>query len=82
MLMLHRGDTVCHVARRSAAPAHPLVAGLTGSRSLARRSEIITVRTWETLAVRTYCALLRELVKHSPGDFGYQRSAGVPNCWR
>lgn len=58
ILMLHHGDTVSHVASTLCCAHHRLVAGLTGSRWLFEH----------------ICALLRELVKHSPGYFGYQRS--------
>lgn len=56
--------------------AHPLVAGLTGSRCPLLGAEGLKSlppgpeRRWPFEHI---CALLRELVKHSPGDFGYQR---------
>lgn len=76
--MLHRGDRVSDVARTFCC-AHPSVgrwinwytrSGVEGLTSLpAGRS-----RRWPFEHI---CALLRELVKRSPGDFGYQRSRWI-----
>lgn len=75
MLMLHRGDTVCHVARTLCCARSSIgrwinwftQSGAEGLKSLPSGRG----RRWPFEHI---CALLRELVKHSPGDFGYQRS--------
>lgn len=75
MLMLHRGDTVSHVARTLFC-AHSSIGRrinwftLSGAEGL---KSLPSVRG-RRLTFEHICALLRELVKHSPGDFGYQRS--------
>ncbi len=75
MLMLHRGDRVSHVARTLCCARSSIgrwinwftLSGADGLKSLpAGRS-----RRWPFEHI---CTLLRELIKHSPGDFGYQRS--------
>ncbi|MEH4990399.1 IS630 family transposase [Enterobacter asburiae] len=75
MLMLHRGDTVSHVARTLCCARSSVgrwinwftLSGAEGLKSLPPGRG----RRWPFEHI---CALLRELVKHSPGDFGYQRS--------
>lgn len=75
MLMLHRGDTVCHVARTLCCARSSIgrwinwftQSGAEGLKSLPSGRG----RRWPFEHIS---ALLRELVKHSPGDFGYQRS--------
>nr|WP_169050447.1 IS630 family transposase [Brenneria salicis]NMN91421.1 transposase [Brenneria salicis ATCC 15712 = DSM 30166] len=75
LLMLHRGDRVSDVARTLCCARSSVgrwinwftLSGVEGLKSLpAGRS-----RRWPFEHI---CSLLRELVKHSPGDFGYQRS--------
>lgn len=75
MLMLHRGDRVSDVARTLCCARSSVgrwinwftQSGVEGLKSLpAGRA-----RLW---SFEHICTLLRELVKHSPGDFGYQRS--------
>ncbi|EAU0667833.1 transposase [Salmonella enterica] len=75
MLMLHRGDRVSDVARTLCCARSSVgrwinwftLSGVAGLKSLpAGRT-----RRWPFEHIRT---LLRELVKHVPGDFGYQRS--------
>jgi len=75
MLMLHRGDRVSDVARTLCCARSSVgrwinwftLSGVEGLKSLpAGRS-----RRWPYEHI---CALLRELVKRTPGDFGYQRS--------
>ncbi|EBT5667961.1 IS630 family transposase [Salmonella enterica] len=75
MLMLHRGDTVSYVARTLCCARSSIgrwinwftLSGAEGLKSLPSGRG----RRWPFEHI---CALLRELVKHSPGDFGYQRS--------
>lgn len=75
MLMLHRGDTVSHVARTLCSTRSSIgrwinwftLSGVEGLKSLPSGRG----RRW---LFEHICALLHELVKHSPGDFGYQRS--------
>jgi transposase len=75
MLMLQRGDTVSHVARTLCFARSPTgrwinwftLSGAEGLKSLPSGRG----RRWPFEHI---CALLRELIKHSPGDFGYQRS--------
>lgn len=75
ILMLHRGDTVCHVARTLCCARSSIghwINGFTQSGSEGLKSlPSGRGRRWPFEHI---CALLRELVKHSPGDFGYQRS--------
>lgn len=75
MLMLHRGDRVSDVARALCCARSSVgrwinwftLSGAEGLKSLpAGRS-----RRWPFEHI---CTLLRELIKHSPGDFYYQRS--------
>ncbi|HDY8954128.1 TPA: helix-turn-helix domain-containing protein, partial [Klebsiella pneumoniae] len=75
MLMLHRGERISDVARTLCCTrsfvGHWIgwftVSGVEGLKSLpAGRS-----RRWPFEHI---CTLLRELIKHSPCDFGYQRS--------
>lgn len=75
MLMLHRGDRVSDVVRTLCCARSSVgrwvnwftLSGVEGLKSLpARRS-----RRWPFEHI---CTLLRELIKHSPGDFSYQRS--------
>ncbi len=75
MLMLHRGDRVSDVARTLCCARSSVgrwinwftQSGVEGLKSLpAGRA-----RRWPFEHI---CTLLRELVKHSPDDFGYQRS--------
>lgn len=75
MLMLHRGERVSDVARTLCCARSSVgrwinwftLSGVEGLKSLpAGRA-----RRWPFEHV---CTLLRELIKHSPGDFGYQRS--------
>lgn len=75
MLMLRRGDTVCHVAKTICCARSSIgrwinrltLSGAEGLKSLPAGRE----RRWPFEHI---CALLRELVKHSSSDFGYQRS--------
>lgn len=71
MLMLHRGDSVSHVARMLSSVGRWInwftLSGAEGLKSLSSGRG----RRWPFEHI---CALLRELVKHSPGDSGYQRS--------
>ncbi|KOO54712.1 DDE endonuclease [Edwardsiella ictaluri] len=75
MLMLHRGDTVSHVVRTLCCARSSIgrwingftLSGAEGLKSLPSGRG----RRWPFEHI---CALLRELVKHFPGDFGYQRS--------
>lgn len=75
MLMLHRGDTISHVARTLCCARSSVgrwinwftLSGAEGLKSLPAGRR----RRWPFEHI---CALLRELVKHSPGDVGYQRS--------
>ena len=66
MLMLHRGDAVSYVSRTLWINWFTL-SGVEGLKSLPSGRG----RRWPFEHI---CALLRELVKYSPGDFGYQRS--------
>lgn len=74
MLMLHRGDTVIHVVRTLSCSRSSVgrwinwftLSDAEGLKSLPSGLG----RRWPFEHI---CALLRELVKHSPGDFGYQR---------
>lgn len=75
LLMLHRGDSVSEVARTLCCARSSVgrwinwftLSGVEGLRSLpAGRG-----RRWPFEHI---CELLRTLVRHSPGDFGYQRS--------
>ncbi len=75
MLMLHRGDRVSDVARTLCCSRSSVgrwinwftQSGVEGLKSLpAGRS-----CRWPFEHI---CTLLRELIKHTPGDFGYQRS--------
>lgn len=72
LLMFHRGDTVSDVAKSLCCTRSSLGAGLIGSRFTGNHSP----RAWTTLTVEQICAPLRQLIKFSPSDFGYQRS-----CW-
>ena len=75
MLMLHRGDRVSDVARTLCCARSSLgrwinwftLYGIEGLRSLPAGR----VRRWPFEHI---CTLLRLLIKHTPGDFGYQRS--------
>ena len=75
MLMLHHGDTVSHVARTLCCARSSIgrwinwftLSGTEGLKSLPSGRG----RRWPFEHI---CALLLELVKHSPGDFSYQRS--------
>lgn len=75
MLMLHRGDKVSDVAKTLCCARSSLgrwinwftLYGLEGLKSLPSGRG----RRWPFEHI---CALLRQLIKHSPGDFGYQRS--------
>lgn len=74
MLMLHRDNRVSDVARKlCCAPSVGrwinwfTLSGVEGLESLSAGR----ARRWPFEHINT---LLRELVKHSPGDFGYQRS--------
>ncbi|KDY61248.1 helix-turn-helix domain protein [Escherichia coli 3-020-07_S3_C1] len=75
MLMLHRGYAVSYVARTLCCARSSIgrwinwftLSGVEGLKSLPSGRG----RRWPFEHI---CALLRELVKHSPGDFGYQRS--------
>lgn len=75
MLMLHQGDRVSDVARTLCCARSSvgccinwfMLSGVEGLKSLpAGRA-----RRWPFEHI---CTLLRELIKRSPGDFGYQRS--------
>lgn len=75
MLILHRGDRVSDVTRTLCCARSSVgrwinwftLSGVAGLKSLpAGRS-----RRWPFEHI---CTLLRELIKHSPADFGYQRS--------
>ncbi|HHD7476596.1 TPA: IS630 family transposase [Klebsiella oxytoca] len=75
MLMLHRGCRVSDIARTLYCARSSVgrwinwftLSGVEGLKSLsAGRSR--------HLLFEHICTLLRELIKHSPGDFGYQRS--------
>ena len=71
MLMLHRGDTVSYVARTLCCARSSIgrwinwftLSGVEGLKSLPSGRG----RRWPFEHI---CALLRELVKYSPGDFG------------
>lgn len=75
MLMLHRGDRVSDVVRTLCCARSSVgrwinwftLYGIDGLQSLSPGRG----RRWPFEHI---CTLLRELVKHSPGDFGYQRS--------
>ncbi|VEA93928.1 Insertion element IS630 uncharacterized 39 kDa protein ISO-IS200 39 kDa protein [Salmonella enterica subsp. houtenae] len=75
MLMLHRGNRVSDVARTLCCARSSVgrwinwftLSGVAGLKS----SPAGRTRRWPFEHIRT---LLRELVKHAPGDFGYQRS--------
>ncbi|BET81491.1 Transposase [Edwardsiella anguillarum] len=75
MLMLHRGDRVSDVARTLCCARSSVgrwinwftLLGIEGLKSLPAGCS----RRWPSEHI---CSLLGELVKHSPGDFGYQRS--------
>lgn len=75
MLKQHRGDTVSHVSRTLCSARSSIdrwfnlftLSGAEGLKSLPSGHR----RRWPFEHI---CALLCELVKHSPGDFGYQRS--------
>lgn len=75
MLMLHQGERVSDVAKTLCCARSSVnrwinwftISGIEGLKSLpAGRS-----RCWPFEYI---CTLLRELIKHSPDDFGYQRS--------
>ena len=72
ILMLHRGDRVSDVARtfccaRSSVGCWITLSDVEGLTSL----PVGRARRWPFEHI---CTLLRELIKHSPADFGYQRS--------
>lgn len=75
MLMLHRGDKISDVAKTLCCARSSLgrwinwytLYGLEGLKSLPSGRG----RHWPFEHI---CALLRQLIKHSPEDFGYQRS--------
>ncbi|MEW5562632.1 IS630 family transposase [Enterobacter asburiae] len=75
MLMLHRGERVSDVARTLCCARSSVGrwinwfthSGIEGLKSLPPGRS----RRWPFEHI---CTLLRELIKHSPGDFGYQRS--------
>lgn len=75
MLMLHRGYTVTEVSRilccARSSVGHWIncftLYGIEGLNSLSAGCS----RRWQ---FETICSLLRELIKLTPGDFGYQRS--------
>lgn len=75
ILMLHRGDTVSDVARTLCCARSSVgrwinwftLYGFEGLKSLPSGRG----RCWPFEHI---CTLLRQLIKHSPGDFGYQRS--------
>ena len=75
MLMLHRGDRVSDVARTLCCARSSVgrwinwftQSGTEGLKSL----PVGRSRRWPFEHI---CTLLRELIKHSPGDFGYQCS--------
>ncbi len=73
--MLHRGDRVSHVARTLCCARSSVgrwingftLSGVEGLKSLPAGG----ARRWPFEHI---CTLLRELIRHAPGDFGYQRS--------
>lgn len=75
MLMLHRDDTICHVASTLCCARSSIgrwinwftLSGTEGLKSL----PLGRGRRWSFGHI---CALVRELIKHSPGGFCYQRS--------
>lgn len=75
MLMLHRGDKISDVAKTLCCARSSLgrwinwftLYGLEGLKSLPSGRG----RRWPFEHI---CVLLRQLIKHSPGEFGYQRS--------
>lgn len=75
MLMMHRGCRVSDVARTLCCARSSVgrwinwftLSGVAGLKSLPAGC----ARRWPFEHI---CMLLRELVKHDPGDFGYQRS--------
>lgn len=75
MLILHRGDKVSDVAKTLCCARSSVgrwinwftIYGIEGLKSLPSGRG----RRWPFEHI---CALLRQLIKHSPGDFGYQRS--------
>lgn len=75
MLMMHRGCRVSDVARTLCCARSSVgrwinwftLSGVAGLKSLPAGC----ARRWPFEHI---CMLLRELVKHAPGDFGYQRS--------
>ncbi|KAA3666399.1 IS30 family transposase [Pectobacterium carotovorum] len=75
ILMLHRGDRVIDVARTLCCARSSVgrwinwftLSGVERLKSLPAGH----CRRWPFEHI---CALLRELIRHSPGDFGYQRS--------
>lgn len=83
MLMLHRDARVSDVARTLCCARSSVgrwinwftLSGVEGLKSLPDGR----ARRWPFEHI---CILLRELIKHSPGDFGYQRHAGAPNYWQ
>lgn len=78
ILMLHRGDRVIEVARTLCCSRSSVVcwinwftlSGVEGLKSLLAGR----FRRW---SFEHICTSLRELIKHSPGDFGYQRSRWI-----
>lgn len=75
MLMLHRGDRVSDVASTLCCARSSdgrwinwfTLSGVEGLKSVPTGPS----RRWP---FENICTLLRELIKHAPGDFGYQRS--------
>ena len=82
MLMLHRGDSVSDVARTPCCARSSVgrwinwftLSGVAGLKSL----PAVRPHRWPFEHI---CTLLRELVKHAPGDFGYQLHAGTVRRW-
>lgn len=75
MLMLHRGDTVSHVARTLCCARSSIGRWINWcTQSGAEGLKSLPSGRGRCRPFGYICALLRELVKHSPGDFGYQRS--------
>ena len=67
---------------RYAVPVPQSHARLTGHASGVEGLESLPAGRARHLSFEHICTLLCELVKQSPGDFGYQRSRGVQKGWQ
>lgn len=72
--MLHRGDTVCHVARMLCCARSSIGRFYWFTQSGAEGLKSLPSGRGRRWPFEHICALLRGLVKHSSGDFGYQSS--------